>query len=122
MNLLSIENLAKTQGGKLLFEGITFGIESGEKLALIGVNGCGKSSLLKLLAGSDDDYEGTISRNRQLSASYLQQIPQFDPKQTIIDYVLSDDSPKVSLLRDYESCLELIERKTVLRIRQSLLQ
>ncbi|MCK4907782.1 MAG: ABC-F family ATP-binding cassette domain-containing protein, partial [Spirochaetes bacterium] len=111
MNLLSIENLAKTQGGKLLFEGITFGIESGEKLALIGVNGCGKSSLLKLLAGSDDDYEGTISRNRQLSASYLQQIPQFDPKQTIIDYVLSDDSPKVSLLRDYESCLELIEKE-----------
>ena len=93
MNIVSIEDLGKSQGGRLLFENISFGIEAGQKIALIGVNGCGKSSLLRLISGEDDDYQGTISRNRGLHISNLAQVPVFDPALSILDYVLSDNSP-----------------------------
>ena len=110
MQLISVDNLGKSIGGKRLFDGLSFGIEEGRKIALIGINGCGKSTLLRLLTGIEGDYEGTIARNRELRISVLSQIPVFDPEATILEYILSGDSPRAILLRNYESCLLEMER------------
>ena len=76
MNYLSIENLTKSFGEKLLFENITFGIESGQKIALIAQNGAGKSSLIKIIAGQDVGDSGKVTIGNDVKISYLPQNPR----------------------------------------------
>lgn len=81
--LLSVQNLALSFGGKKLFNGLSFGIEEGERIGLIGPNGAGKSSLLKILAGTLQPDSGTVSRQKGLRAAYLPQVPLFSPGATV---------------------------------------
>jgi len=111
MNLISTENIGKSQGAILLFEGVSLGIETEEKIALIGTNGSGKSSLFRLLANLDNDFEGNITRNKELKISYLKQINDYNPEHTILQYLLSEDSPVTRLLTEYEETLLDIEEK-----------
>jgi len=106
MNLISIDSISKSNGDKLLFENASFGISEGEKIALIGVNGCGKSTLFKILSGSEDVDRGIVSRNRALKISKLDQIPDFNPEDTILDHVISGDSAKIKLIKKYEFLCE----------------
>jgi ATP-binding cassette subfamily F protein uup len=105
MNLISVKNLSKSHGGSELFSDITFGIESGEKTALIGANGTGKSTLLRILADREPADTGTVVKRNDLRWAYLPQVPEFDPTVTIMDHVLSGTAPVVRTVREYELCV-----------------
>ncbi len=89
MNIVSADGISKTLGDKPLFTGLSFGIGDGDKFSLIGVNGCGKTTLLRLVAGLDQPDGGTIVRSRDARIAYLQQIPPFDPAHTIEEHLFS---------------------------------
>lgn len=102
MNLLTIENISKSYGDKLLLDNICLGINEGDKIGLIGVNGTGKSTLLKIIAGLEDADEGRIVKGSCLSIEYLPQQPDFSPDSTVIEQVFKGTSPVMKLLQEYE--------------------
>ena len=106
MNILSINNLAKIGREKPLFTGITFGIQEGEKAALIGRNGTGKSTLLATIAGVLIPDEGTVVINKEAGVSYLPQTPTFNPDDTIREHIFKNNSPKLAVIREYEEICE----------------
>ena len=106
MNILSINNLAKIGREKPLFTGVTFGIQEGEKAALIGRNGTGKSTLLATIAGVLQPDEGTVVINKEAGVSYLPQTPAFNPDDTIREHIFKNDSPKLAVIREYEEICE----------------
>ena len=87
MNLLSVENLAKSYGIKKLFSDISFGISEGDKIGLIGINGTGKSTLLKVIAGLETADEGKVVAGNSVRIEYLPQDPVFDDQATILEQV-----------------------------------
>lgn len=105
MNLVSIENLGKSYALKVLFESITIGIDEGDKIGLIGVNGTGKSTFLKIIAGLEIPDTGTVTRGNGVQVEYLPQNPDFDEKVSILEQVFQGNSPVMKLLREYEECL-----------------
>ena len=107
MNLLSINNLGKIGREKPLFTGVTFGIQEGEKAALIGRNGTGKSTLLNTIAGVLQPDEGTVVMNKESGLSFLPQNPLFNAEDTIRDHIFKSDSEKLKIIREY---LELCEK------------
>ncbi len=106
MNILSINNLAKIGREKPLFTGVTFGIQEGEKAALIGRNGTGKSTLLATIAGVLQPDEGTVVINKEAGVSYLPQTPAFNENDTIREHIFKNDSPKLAVIREYEEICE----------------
>ncbi|HRH62904.1 MAG TPA: ABC-F family ATP-binding cassette domain-containing protein [Bacteroidia bacterium] len=106
MNYLSIENLTKTYGEKTLFKNISFGIEQGQKLALIAKNGSGKSTLLKIICGKDIPDSGNIVSRNGISIAYLDQDPQFDEQSNVIENIFRADNPILKIIKEYEFCLE----------------
>jgi ATP-binding cassette subfamily F protein uup len=106
MNLLSVENLSKSYSEKILFNNISFGIDKGEKVALIARNGSGKSTLMKILAGKDIADSGTVTLRKGIVAAYLDQDPKFDETKTIIETLFHSDLPALKLIKEYEVCLE----------------
>ncbi|WP_027727975.1 ABC-F family ATP-binding cassette domain-containing protein [Treponema sp. C6A8] len=108
MNLLSINNLAKIGREKPLFTGVTFGIQEGEKAALIGRNGTGKSTLLNTIAGVLQPDEGSITINRECGVSFLPQNPTYNPEDTIREHIFKSNSPKLNTIREYmDACAAL---------------
>lgn len=105
MNLLTVENLTKSFGEKLLFENLSFGIEAGQKVALIARNGAGKSTLIKILAGEDTPDSGRVTMGNDVTISYLPQNPLMDNSQTIIDYLFDSDNDLVRLVKHYEELI-----------------
>ena len=113
MNILSINNLAKIGREKPLFTEVTFGIQEGEKAALIGRNGTGKSTLLATIAGVLQPDEGTVVINKEAGVSYLSQTPAFNPDDTIREHIFKNNSPKLSVIREYEEiCEEMATRES----------
>ncbi len=110
MNLLSINNLAKIGREKPLFTGVTFGLDEGDKAALIGRNGTGKSTLLNTIAGVLTPDEGTVVINKEAGLSFLPQTPLFNPEDTIKEHIFKSHSPKLEIIRQYEEALELLEK------------
>ena len=106
MNILSINNLAKIGREKPLFTEVSFGIQEGEKAALIGRNGTGKSTLLATIAGVLQPDEGTVVINKEAGVSYLPQTPSFNPDDTIREHIFKNDSPKLAVIREYEEICE----------------
>ena len=106
MNLLSIENLAKSYGERILFEKVTFGVDEGDKIGLIGVNGTGKSTFLKVVAGIEPADAGKVTRGSGLQVGYLPQNPEFDAGATVLAQVFKGSSPIMQLIREYEQVLE----------------
>ena len=103
MNYLTVENLTKSFGEKLLFENLSFGIEAGQKIALIAKNGAGKSSLIKIIAGQDVGDSGRVTKGNNIKISYLPQNPYMEEEQVVIDYLFDSDNELVKLIRDYEA-------------------
>lgn len=112
MNILSVDKLGKSQASKKLFENISFGIEEKQKIALIGVNGTGKSTLLRIIAGKDTPDEGTLAFKKGVKINFLEQIPTFEENATILEHVFSSDSPKVQLIKNYELLCEKINENS----------
>ncbi len=105
MNLLSIEDLSKAYGEKVLFGQITFGIDDGDKIGLIGVNGTGKSTFLQVIAGVEQADGGKIVAGNSVRIEYLPQNPAFDVKATVLEQVFKGLSPVMQVLRAYEQAL-----------------
>lgn len=106
MNLLSINNLAKIGREKPLFTGVTFGIQEGEKAALIGRNGSGKSTLLNTIAGVLQPDEGSVVINKEAGLSFLPQNPAYNSEDTIRAHIFKNNSPKLQVIREYEEICE----------------
>lgn len=91
MNLVTIEHLTKSYTERLIFDDTDFSINEGEKIGLIGINGTGKSTLLKIVAGIEEPDKGTVVRGRNLDMRYLPQNPKFTEGDTIIESILRDN-------------------------------
>ena len=87
MNILSIEHISKVYGEKVIFDDISCGIQEGEKIGIIGINGTGKSTLLRILAGLEEGDEGQVIMQNGVRMAYLPQNPQFPADSTVLDYV-----------------------------------
>lgn len=107
MNYLTVEHLTKSYGEKLLFEDITFGIEKGQKTALIARNGMGKSTLLNIIAGIDIPDSGQVVVRNDISVSYLPQMERFNENFSVMDVVFESQTPVVQAVKEYETCLTL---------------
>ncbi|MCM3560807.1 ABC-F family ATP-binding cassette domain-containing protein [Brevibacillus borstelensis] len=105
MHILSVENLSKGYGEKVLFDGISFHIAEGQRIGLIGVNGTGKSSLLKIIAGLDTADSGKVIHANHFRVEYLPQNPSFAENSSVLEQVFYGDSPLMQLLREYEQAL-----------------
>ena len=100
--MLSIKDLSKIGRDEPLFSGVTFGLNSGEKAALIGRNGCGKSTLLACIAGTLTSEEGSIVTAKECGISFLPQNPAFNPQDTIRDHIFKSESSKLKVIQQYE--------------------
>ena len=105
MNHLSVENLAKSYDSRQLFEGLTFGLDQGQKAALVGVNGCGKSTLMKIIAGLEPPDKGEVSFRKGVRVSMVPQNPDFDEDDNIVQAVFAEDIEELNVVRDYEIAL-----------------
>ena len=91
MNLVTAEHLTKSYTERLLFNDTDFSINEGDKIGLIGINGTGKSTLLKLVAGLEEPDSGTIVRGRNLAIRYLSQNPVFEPGETVLESIIREN-------------------------------
>ena len=89
MNLLTIKNLSKAFTDKVLLDKVDFSLEEGEKVGIIGINGTGKSTLLRIIAGVEEGDEGDYIKGKNVVINYLPQNPVFEPGQTAYDYVIA---------------------------------
>lgn len=105
MNYISIDNISKAFSDKLLFENISFGIEKGEKTALVAANGTGKSTMMKILVGKEESDKGSIAYNENIRIGYLEQLPQFNPELTIQDVISTGHTDIMNVIQRYESAL-----------------
>ncbi|PWW30253.1 ATP-binding cassette subfamily F protein uup [Cytobacillus oceanisediminis] len=105
MKMISVENVTKTYGEKELFNNISFTISEKERVGLIGVNGTGKSSLLKVIAGIDQPDSGEIVTPKDYAISYSAQQPELNYELTVLEQVFAGDAPILVLQRDYELAL-----------------
>ncbi len=92
MNLLNLEHITKSYGIRKLFDDTSFYLNEGEKVGILGINGTGKSTLLKMMAGMEEPDEGSVTRAKHLIVRYLPQNPQMNPEETVLAYVLAQCS------------------------------
>ena len=111
MNLITLENISKSYSEKILVDNISLGINEGEKIGIIGVNGTGKSTFLKIIAGIEEPDAGTVTKGNRVRIEYLSQSPDYDENATVIEQVFRGNSEEMSLLRQYEEVLEEINKE-----------
>ena len=104
MNYLSVENLTKSYGEKVLFENISFGVDKGGKVAFVARNGTGKTSLFNILSGKDSPDSGRAVWRNDLRVGYLSQTPDL-PSGKVIDAVLESSGDAAQAVKHYEQCL-----------------
>ena len=86
MNILNLEHISKLFGDKMIFDDASFGVQEGDKVGIIGINGTGKSTLLRMIAGEEEPDGGQIVRQNGLKIAYLSQSPVFEPEDTVLTY------------------------------------
>lgn len=106
MNLLSAENICKSYSEKELLKNINLGINEGDKIGFIGINGTGKSTFLKILAGLEVPDEGRVIAGNNVRIEYLPQNPEFDSEAKVLEQVFKGNSPIMSLIREYEKAVQ----------------
>lgn len=124
-NIVSIENLQKAFPDKVISENSTFGINSQDKIGLIGINGCGKSTFLKMLAGLEYPDSGSIVFRSNLKIGYLPQQPDINPQHSIYQHIYYSNDPEFEILREYhylEATGKLHENKKLLEKAESIWQ
>ena len=108
MNLMTLENISKSYSEKILLKDISLGINEGEKIGIIGVNGTGKSTLLKIIAGVEVPDDGTIIKANRVRVEYLPQNPDYNEDFTVLQQVFKGTSNEMKLLLEYEETLTAI--------------
>ncbi len=106
MNYLSVENISKSYGERVLFENISFGINKDQKIAFVAKNGTGKTSILNIIAGLDYADSGQIVSRKDISIAYLAQKDDLDPKLTIEETIFATDNKILSIVNQYEKALK----------------
>ncbi|MGL4369811.1 MAG: ABC-F family ATP-binding cassette domain-containing protein [Spirochaetota bacterium] len=106
MNLINAEKIEKTHGVRKLFADATFGIQDKEKIAVIGANGCGKTTLLRIIAGTETADAGSLIRSSAARIALLEQVPRSNPADTVGEHLLRGKSERAVALRKYEICAE----------------
>lgn len=109
MHVLTVDHITKSYGEKMLFEDVTFGIEAGDKIGIIGVNGTGKSTFMKVVAGLEQPDSGSIMTAGGVTVQLLAQDPPFDPEATVLAHVLAGDSEPMKAVRAYAEALAALE-------------
>ena len=107
MNYLSVENISKSYGERILFQKLFFGLSKGDKMALIANNGTGKSSMLKIIAGKDVSESGKITLRNGIRIGYLEQDPKFNEAFTIKEFLDNSNSEIMQIIKGYDKALEL---------------
>ena len=100
-NILSIENLTKSYGDRILFSDLTLGVDEGEKIGIVAKNGTGKSTLLRILAGHEAPDSGTVTISRGIRVGYLEQLPDFRPGASVIEAALDGEGTLAETVREY---------------------
>ncbi len=102
MNYLSVENISKSFGDQVLFEGLTFGLSRGDKVALIARNGTGKTTLLRILTGLESTDAGAFTFRNGIKSAFLEQTPALDNSLTIDELILTSNTPVLTVIQKYE--------------------
>jgi ATP-binding cassette subfamily F protein uup len=105
MNYLSAENISRNIGERWVFKSLFFGLQKGEKVALIGKNGTGKTTLMETLMGMQSPDEGKISIRKGIRVGYLPQNPIFSENEEVLNYLFSDDLPSAMAIKAYEKAM-----------------
>lgn len=119
---MTIENISKSYSVKTLLKNISFGISEGEKIGVIGVNGTGKSTLLKIIAGVETPETGKITKGNRVRVEYLSQNPSFDEEASVLEQVFKGNSKEMQLLREYQEILETLQTHYDDKINERLLK
>ena len=109
MNLLTIEEMSKSYSEKILIKKVSLGISDGDKIGLIGVNGTGKSTFFKIIAGFEVPDEGRIIKGNKVNIEYLSQNPEFDSEATVLEQIFKSDTDVMRIIREYEVAIEKME-------------
>lgn len=110
MSIIRVEDLYKSYGEKTIFDRISFSIEPHDRIGLIGVNGTGKSTLLKVLSGSESPEEGAIYHANSFEKAFLPQEPELDGEATVLDEIYFGASKKMKTMREYEKVQAELEK------------
>ena len=105
MNYVSVENVAKSFGERVLFEDISFGINQDQKIGFVAKNGTGKTSLLHIMAGLETPDSGQVVSRKGLTISFLQQEPDLNPDLTVEETIFASDNPILNTINAYEKAL-----------------
>ena len=106
VNYLSVENISKSYGERVLFEDISFGINKDQKIAFVAKNGTGKTSILNIIAGLDSSDTGQIVSRKDISIAYLAQTDDLNPNLTIEETIFDTDNKILSIINQYEKALK----------------
>lgn len=110
MNIMTVEHLSKSYGEKTLFQDASFGMDERDKIGVIGVNGTGKSTFLKIIAGLDTPDEGQIAIGNGVRVQYLAQNPPYEPENTVLQQVFAGDDPELRTMREYIEILAELDK------------
>ncbi len=105
MNYLSVEQIAKSYGERVLFENISFGINKDQKVGFVAKNGTGKTSLLNIIAGIESPDNGQVVNRKGITISFLPQEPDLDPTLTVEETIFAGDNPILQIIANYEKAL-----------------
>lgn len=106
MNLLTVENISKSYGEVVLFSNISFGINQGQKIALVAKNGSGKTSILNIVAGKDSTETGQITQRKGIQISFLEQEPDLNPDLTIEQTIFDSGNKILGVISQYEQAVQ----------------
>ncbi|MDC1514580.1 ABC-F family ATP-binding cassette domain-containing protein [Polaribacter sp.] len=106
MNYLTVENISKSYGERVLFDDISFGINKDQKIAFVAKNGSGKTSILNIIAGLDTSDSGQVVSRKGISIAYLAQNMDLDPALTIEETIFATDNTVLNVVKQYEAALE----------------
>ncbi|CAM3565268.1 ABC-F family ATP-binding cassette domain-containing protein [Zobellia roscoffensis] len=109
MNLLTVENISKSYGERVLFSDLSFGINKGQKIALIAKNGTGKTSILNIMSGLDSPDSGQVNYRKGIRVSFLDQEPDFNPDLTVEQTIFASDNEILQVINAYEKALHNTE-------------